>query len=211
MIPRVTDTTENPTPPGIFWPTFAWLAILMAALALSAFRIPLSARFPSPEERLAPHVMIVAQTIASALLFPLLFQSLASAALVVGAGGIFLQIASILSGRTDPWLVAYGVMWLMGVALWSQVVRTPKARMYAVAALSLLSLGGATVAYLSREFGAPTSEFNWTSCGWLGPTVGGLAILEVGPSGQTWAFLGGFWIAGLMAWAWSRRAGRKLA
>src|SRR4051794_23196023 len=94
---------EQPTAeaPADFWPVFAWLTIQMAALALSAFRVPLSARFPVPEERLAMHVMIVVQTVASALLFPALFRTLAGTVLVVGSGGVFLQISGVLAGRAD--------------------------------------------------------------------------------------------------------------
>jgi hypothetical protein len=133
--------------------------------------------------------------------------------LVVGSGGVFLQIASVLAGRADAWAAwccAYGVLWLAGLAVWAKVVRTPRARMYAVAAMALVVIGGAMVAYLGREFGNPTREFDWAERGWLGPMIGGISVLEVGPSGKVWAFLGAFWICGGAGWWWARRGGRKV-
>jgi hypothetical protein len=180
---------------------------------VSALRIPLSARFPAPAEQLALHVMIVVQMAASALLFPHLFRSLAGAILTVGAGGAFLQLAAILAARADAraaWVVAYGVTWLAGLAVWAKVARTPKSQMYVTATLAFLTIGGGVIAYLVREFGAPAQDFDWAARGWLGPVVGALSLLEVGPSGQIWAFLGSFWIAAVLGWAWVSHRARRV-
>lgn len=191
-----------------FWPLFGWLAIQMIALAVAALRVPLSARYAAPAEALAVHVMVVVQTAASAMLFPLLFRTVANFVLSAGAAVLFLQIAGFLAARVDArlaWCAGYVVVWMAGLAVWAGILRSHRARMYGVAAFAMLTIGGVVVAYLGREFGAPTREFDWAARGWLGPTIGGLAILETGPSGRIWFFLGAFWLCSVVGWAWFGR------
>src|SRR5687768_10229078 len=75
-------------------PVAAWLALQMVALLLAGFRVPLSARFPSPEEHVALHEMLVVQTIASALLFPVLFPTFATGVLVVATTPVMILLAA---------------------------------------------------------------------------------------------------------------------
>lgn len=178
-------------------PLFAWLALQMIALLAGGFRVPLSARFPAPEEQMALHEMLVVQIAGSALLFPALFPTLANGVLAVAAVPIMTLLGAILASRApDRTLLAvaaYTCLWVAGLAVWANLLRTTRGKLYGVAGATLLALGGATLAYLNREFGAPTEAFDWSSRGWLGPLVGGMSILESDAgTGTAWAFLGSF-------------------
>jgi hypothetical protein len=167
----------------------------MLSLLAAGFRIPFSARFPAPEEQLAIHEMLVLQTIASALLFPVLFPSFSTGLAVVAATPMMLVLSAILAGRTldGPLLGlgAYSTVWVAALGLWHFGLRTPRVRLYGVAGAALVVVGGAVLAYLHREFGAPTESFDWRREGWLGPLVGGISLLEAGPAtGTAWACLG---------------------
>jgi hypothetical protein len=214
MTAAASPLTPSPTvrPSIHFWPLFAWLALQMLALLAAGFRIPFSARFPAPEEQLAVHDMLVVQTIASALLFPALFPTFATGVAVVASVPMMWLLSAALAGHPldTPLLAlgAYSTLWVATLALWHVGLRTPRARLHGVAAAALVVVGGAVLAYLSREFGTPTESFNWARNGWLGPLVGGMSLLEAGPAtGTAWAFLGlslpaGALLAGLR---WYRR------
>jgi hypothetical protein len=196
---------QNPT--VAFWPLFTWLALQMLALLAAAFRIPFSARFIVPEEQLALHEMFTVQMIASALLFPLLFRTRATALLVIAATPLMAQLAGVLAAQTNmiplTFACAYPTLWVIGLGLWSYALGdAPKAKLYGVAAASLLVIGGALVAYLDREFGAPAQTFDWASHGYQGPLVGGMTLVEAGArTGTVWVFMGTFLLSGLIATA----------
>lgn len=202
--PPTTDVPKPPPPPRVaFWPVFIWLAVQMLALLAAGVRIPFSARFPVPEENVAIHEMLVAQMIASALLFPMLFPTLATGVIVVGSAPLMLQLAGVLAGEVEAvkwaYVCAYSAIWLIGLGLWSTALRTARARLYGVAVAGAVVIGGAMLAYLHREFGAPTETFDWARHAGLGPLVGAIAIQEVGErtAGMAWAFLGAFCLLGL--------------
>ena len=67
----------------------------MSALCLAGLRIPLSARYPQPEEALAVHVLVIVQITAAALLFPLLFRSITSSIIVIASAIPFIQLAAV--------------------------------------------------------------------------------------------------------------------
>src|SRR6266496_2378190 len=148
-----------------FWPLFAWLAV---------------------------------QMLASALLFPLLFRTRSTGLLAIAATPLMVQLAGVLAAQTQmiplTLACAYPAIWLLGLGLWSYALGDAlKAKLYAIAAASLLVLGGALVAYLDREFGAPGQTFDWARHSYLGPLVGGITLLEAGGrTGTVWAFLGTF-------------------
>jgi hypothetical protein len=197
-----------------FWPLFSWLALQMLALLAAGFRIPFSARFPAPEEQLAIHEMLVMQTIASALLFPALFPTFATAVAVVAATPIMLLLSAALAGHPldTPLLAlgAYSTLWVASLGLWHVALGTPRARLLGVAGAGMAVTGGAVLAYLSREFGAPTTAFDWHRSGWLGPLVGGMSLLEAGPATETaWAFVGLSALAGTLVGGFRRVRSRK--
>jgi hypothetical protein len=181
----------------ILAPLLVWLAVQMLALGLAAFRVPLSARYPRPEESLAVHVLVVVQIGAAALLFPFLFRSITSSIVVIASSIPFIQLAAFLATFTDNRRLAlcalYLTFWLTGLAILNAALRSQKAKMYGAAAASLISLGGAVIVYLHREFGAPASAFDWQTHASLGPIMGCMAILQANPLGGTiWFFLGTF-------------------
>jgi len=195
-------------------PLFAWLALQLLPLLAGGFRIPLSARFPAPAEQLALHEMLVVQIAASALLFPALFPTLATGVLAVAAVPIMTRLAAILASHApDRALLAvttYTCLWVAALAAWTNLLHTPRAKLHAVAVATLLALGGAVLAYLGREFGAPTEPFDWSAQGWLGPIVGAMSILESDArTGTAWAFLGSFLTATLIATVFCLRRRRR--
>jgi hypothetical protein len=187
-----------------FWPVFTWLALQMLALCAGGFRIPFSARFVVPEEQLALHEMFAVQMIASALLFPILFRNRTTAALVVASTALMAQIAGIIAAKSEwaPLVAAcaYPTLWMIGLACWGYALRGNRAQLYGVTAATLLVVGGVLVAYLSREFGPAVPSINWASRGWLGPLMGGIALVEAGErTGTAWAFMAVHLIAALIA------------
>ena len=202
--PSPTTATPNPRAADpILAPLIVWLAVQMSALCLPTFRVPLSARYPRPEESLAVHVVVVVQITAAALLFPFLFRSITTSVIVIASAVPFLQLAAFLATFTDnrrlTICAAYLVAWLAGLAMLSTSLRSQKTRMYGVAAAVLIAIGGAVVAYLHREFGAPAGAFDWQSAASLGPIMGCVAILEADPlAGTVWFFLGSFLALGLV-------------
>jgi hypothetical protein len=204
-VPRAADR--------ILAPLIVWLAVQMFALGVAAFRVPLSARYPQPEESLAVHVLVVVQIAAAALLFPILFRSITSSIVVIASAVPFIQLSAFLATFTDnrrlALCAAYLALWLTGLAILNAALRSEKSKMYGVAAASLMALGGAVIAYLHREFGAPANAFDWQSHASLGPIMGCMAILEASPvSGTTWIFLGTFVGCGLVLLGF-HRWGRK--
>jgi hypothetical protein len=208
IISEVTAETEFTPPPAgrpapaILAPLALWLAVQMAALLIAASRIPLSARYPSPEESLAVHVLLVVQIAASALLFPLLFRGVGGAIIVIATTIPFIQLAAFLATQTDNRRLAlaalYVILWLIGLWFLNRACRTAKSRMHGIGLATLLSLGGATLAYLRREYAAPATTFDWSRHAFLGPITGCMAIVEGDPAaGTIWVFVGSFLFATL--------------
>jgi hypothetical protein len=180
---------------------------------LAAARVPFSARYPSPEEGLAVHVMVIAQVTAGAMLFPFLMRSFTNCVAVVGSTIPFLQLAAFLAAEMDnrrlAWCGVYVTTWLLTLAVLNAALGCARGKLYGVAATTVAAVGGAMLAYLHREFGAPGSTFEWERHGWLGPIMGCLAILEGGPGGgRIWVFLGATLGSAVGALAVSRWRGR---
>jgi hypothetical protein len=202
--PPATVAEPAPPPAVAFWPVFGWLALQTVALLAAALRIPLSAQFPAPAEQLAMHEMIVVQVVGSALLFPLLFPTVATGLLIAGSAALMLQLAAVLAGQSNRGLMivtcVYVAGWLVGLGLWSSALRTTRAKLYGVAGAALLAVGGTIVAYVGREFGAPADAFDWGRSAHHGPVIGAMAALESGrPIGAPWVFLGAFIASGVAA------------
>jgi len=189
--------SARPRPTVAFWALFTWLSLQAIALLAAALRVPFSARFPAPEEQLAMHEMLTVQLIASALLFPILMQCFSTGALVIASAPVMMLLAGLLGAAPEPGALfvacIYPVLWLAGLALWAHILHSPKSQLYGVACATTLVIGGALLAYLDREFGSPTQTFDWAAHGHLGPLLGGITLLETGPSaGRIWIFLGLF-------------------
>ena len=179
-----------------FWPIAAWMACQGAALWIAAARVPLSARYPAPEEKLAVHVMVVVQTIAAALLIPFLYRTLGGALVAAGLVVPFIQLAAFLASDTNNDrlhdLCVHTGAWVLcaGALTWACSIHKRGWAIAGAVAL-LLSLGGAVGGYLIREFGQPMNAMQWSSHAAWGPTLGALAILEdAKATGTSRAFLG---------------------
>jgi len=206
-----------------------WLALQVGALALSAGRVPLSARYPVPEELLAMHVMMCVQMIAGAVLFPALFgwgreagtcgapgtrpfgglgRSLGVAVLIIVAAPVMMELAGVLGARGEISVVEclYPMGWLIGLAGWGFALRGRRGQLYGVAVATMWAVGGAVLAYLWREFGDPTQPFDWNVSVMSGPLMWGLAILEgAKQAGTIWAGVGIHLVVAAVAVFWRVR------
>lgn len=210
------DANDARPAPGAFVPVLVWMLVLLGALLLPVLRVPLSARFPVPAERIALHEMLVVQTIASAMLFPLLLRSLVSTLMTVGLSVIFAELAAFLAGEdiSRPMMiyVAWPALWIVGLWGWLAALRTRRAQMAGVAAAVLLSAGGAVLAYLSREFGDASQSFPWGGRGWMGPTIGAIAMIETRTAaGTIWYGMGLHLLLGALGGSLGLLLGRRKA
>ena len=195
--------------PSPFWPTLLWLTIQFSLLLLGAWRIPLSARWPVPAEKLALHEMAIGQVLFAAMFLPILFRTFTSAVLTIVTAPLFLLLAAAVAARADTegfvWCTIYVCFWLLACAIWSAAIRSPAGRMYLVASAVLLAAGGLAMAYLRREFAFPSQTFEWSRVSGAGPATGAIVILETGPkAGIAWAELGILLILGGLTWVGAR-------
>src|SRR5262245_34333880 len=95
--PLLKDSSPRPRPTVSLGAVGLWLAPQILALLAAGLRVPFSARFPSPEEDLAMHEMLVVQMIASALLFPMLMQCFTTGFLVIAAAPVMMVFAGLLA------------------------------------------------------------------------------------------------------------------
>lgn len=137
-------------------PLLLWLLLQLAALALSAFRVPLAADHARPAEMLAAHVMLVTQVSAASLLFPYLMRTAQSAAAVCATSIPFVVMAGNLSAAPAAGLVAaagFLTLWLAALAAWRFALPTRAARQFAAAVAALICIGTLVVFYIRLDFG----------------------------------------------------------
>jgi hypothetical protein len=152
----VADEHDSPNCPGpATGPLLLWLLVQLAALLLASLRIALAAKYPQPAEALATHMMLAAQVAAASLLFPYLMRDWTTATAVIATAWPFAATASVLSAvplAATAAGEAYVTVWLVTLALWSAALRTPRSKLYGLAVAAILSIGGAALWYLAREF-----------------------------------------------------------
>jgi hypothetical protein len=164
------ETLQREDNPPVAVPLIVWLLVQLAAVALAASGVELSANFPRPPQSLAVQEMLVAQFVGSAIFFPVLFRGWRAWAAMVVTAGPMLIVAARLAGAPvarvlPPWVEVSA--WVTMLALWrAALVRresdsTPgKARGLQApglagavsAAATLLSAGGLLAWYLHSEF-----------------------------------------------------------
>src|SRR5687768_16676622 len=108
-------------------PLMVWLLIQLAAVALAASGVELSASFPRPARSLAVHEMLVAQFVGSAMFVAVLFRGgwRAWLAIVVSAAPMLMLaawLARLPMARVAALWVHVGT-WLTMLALWREVGR----------------------------------------------------------------------------------------
>jgi hypothetical protein len=205
--PLSQDTLARPRSSVAFGPVFVWLLLNMLALLAAGLRVPFSARFIVPEEQMALHEVFLVQITASAMLFPYLFHTFSTAVVIVAVTPLCVQLAGVLAAESVFLRLvadcAYPTIWLAGLAVWAYVLRGKKARLYGVALALLWVVGGATMAYLNREFAMQQQNFDWHHHPTQGPLFAGIALLEAGPkAGMVWVGLGSFLFLSLLAGVW---------
>jgi hypothetical protein len=163
--------------PSIAIPLIVWLLTQLAAVALAASGVPLSANFPKPPQSLAVHEMLIAQFVGSAMSLDVLFRGGWRAWLgIVLTAGPMLMLAAWLA-RTPMSRVfvlwVHVAMWLTMLSLWrsltsSDVRDTRDKKAQALPSLgfvtvlsalaTLLSAGGLLFWYLRSEFQPATDS-----------------------------------------------------
>ena len=127
----------EPQRPSPVIPLIVWLLIQLAAIALAASGVALSANFPQPPQSLAVHEMLIAQFVGSAMFLLVLFRGgwRAWIAMVLTAGPMLVLAAWVARMPISRVMLPWGEvgLWLTTLALWSAVVsrrdaRDPKAR-----------------------------------------------------------------------------------
>lgn len=191
----------SPQTKSLGGPLLAWSLIQLAALALAASRIPLSANYMRAGERVAVEWVLAAQVAGAAALFPLLFRSWRSALVLAASSWLFLALASGLAALPAGRTVAAGTYvtaWLAALALW-QVALPPdpsgKWHFTAAAVATMLCAGGPALWYLAAEF-APPGVAAPPADGRFGPM---LAALDCAAAAPHWAADGGYVCAILVA------------
>ena len=157
-----TETARDaPAMRSPFWPAFMWALIQGGALALVAARVPFFAikSFPQPAEVLGLHVMLVAQIVGSALLFPFLLRDARSGTMVVAMTPPFTVLGTFLTGLID-WrqqtaVASFVGVWLLGLALWRAALPSARAKAVGVAVATLVALAGPIAWYLRAEYAPP--------------------------------------------------------
>jgi hypothetical protein len=178
--PLFTSTLKQPSGDATLPAMIVWLCVQMIALALPAARALLWARFPSPAEQLAAHVMIITQIASSSLLCPLLFRSLRSAGFVMALALPFGQLSGVIAAHPPSRVAAasaYVFAWQLTLTMWC-IRRTMRFGLAVSVVASLISLGGALGWYLQDSF--PGGWFSIdTRAKWLyGPIFGSAAMLN---------------------------------
>jgi hypothetical protein len=182
-----------------------WIAIQLMALGLSASRVALSARYPADGERLSLAVMLVAQTGATALLFPILLKSMRwtfAAILIAWPMG---QIASLLADESIAHFVlseAYVSIWMLTLFIWTRALQALSACLYATAIAALITIGGPVLWYLRGEFVHESSVIDWKTAGALGPMMGALSQNFSPRPISAWGMLAILLLCGALGWFW---------
>lgn len=171
-LPPADPSQSAVPPPTAAVPVAIWITLQLAALALAAARIPLSAHYPTAGERWAAHLLLTAQLCGSALLFPYLFRNLRSGVVVLATSLPFTAAAGILAAHSPArtaLIAAYLALWVATLFAVRVVLRSPKAQLTAAAVAIGATAGGALLNYLRSEFrSADTPDSpNRGVCGFL--------------------------------------------
>jgi hypothetical protein len=162
-----------------------WLVTQLIALGICAGRAMLWARAPRAGEQLALFVMLAMQIAMSALLFPHLLGSVRCTLLAIATAWPMAQLAAYLSDEPLIHLVLgelYVSAWMIGLAIWSQVLASPWSKLLGIGIASMVSLGGPMLWYLRADFGGDQLQLPLWSMSMFGPICG--AISQIVPEGS---------------------------
>lgn len=131
-----------------------WIAVQLLAIGLGAMHIRLWASAPLATETLALDELLVAQFLASCLLFPVLCRTWQSTVAMVIGSIPMIAVAGMLGGVEDSVCIGcwFNVsMWVVGLFFCRRVVATSAAQMISVAAIFSLNFTGIVMCYLIAE------------------------------------------------------------
>ena len=134
-----------------------WLAFQLIAVTLSAGRVALWAKYPTTGETLALRAVLATQLITSALLLPVLLQSIHSTAATIVTAWPFAVVAATLSS-TPPhgvlWAESFVSLWLITLFVWQTILRSAYARIAMQAVVICIVFSGPLYGYLMTDFSA---------------------------------------------------------
>lgn len=160
-----------------------WLIAQTGVLAIFAFRVPISARFPAPMENAASIAVVLVQMSLATALAQLLFRDLRSVVCGVACAMPIALLAVLLSGQ--PWHNAIAPVLVAGA--WFGVLSLlheirPALRIPLHAVLLLLAAGAPVMLYLLTEFAIrpPTAT---GVLPWVSPSLGAASTCLHGAPG----------------------------
>jgi hypothetical protein len=182
-VPADPDVPQ-PAVPRVFSPLLLWLALQLLCLGLSLGHIRFWANPPQALDHLALPELLVVQSIVSALLFPILFRTPLTALLVILSAWPFCQLAAFVSSTpARQWIAAAAALtgWMIALAIWRAILRTPLLERLGIALATALTIGAPLLLYLRAEF-SPESVYTipWSFAACFGPILSSLAHLQPG-------------------------------
>lgn len=149
-----------------------WLGAQASVLAVFAYRVPVSSKFPAPMENASAIAVVLVQMVLATMLSPVLFRDARSVLCGIAGATPMTLLAILLSGQ--PWTTAIAPALVAGA--WFGVLGLPNAlrptlRIPLHALLLILSAGAPVMIYLVNEFVArPPAATGWLP--WASPSLG---------------------------------------
>jgi hypothetical protein len=159
----------------------AWLAAQLLLVTLAAVGVPLAARYADPPEQFAPHLLLCGQVVVASLLFPWILRDPRTAAQVLSAALPFQVAATFLGGsslREVAPAIAYVDGFVLALAVWAPLLRSPLTESLGVAVASCLTLGGGMLRYLRVEYSGGTAAADPRSWETVTPLPSTVAAIE---------------------------------
>ena len=182
-------------------PLIVWLILQLLVLGIATLRIPLAARYPEPAETLALHLMLSAQGVGAAMMFPFLLRDARCAVQVLAAAVPFQLAAAHLAGR-GVWesidAMLFVDAWILTLAIWSAALRSDRLRAIGVCVATCLTLGGGILQYIRGEFASDSNSVRFEEITPLASTV---AAIQNTLDFKSWIFLGIIAVLGVVAFA----------
>jgi hypothetical protein len=187
-----------------------WFAPQWLILLLTLGHVPLWLNLPIRMDDLVLPMLLSVQIVTAAMLFPLLLRNWQSLAATIAVSWPILQFAAFVSAvPLAQWAsaAAYLSLLLLVLGTWNIVLRSQNARLLAAAFVTILTIGGALLAYLQAEFsGQPAPSLNLSRTALWSPLLGALSQLHPNPPRISWWPLLAALIIGLIAIFLSRKA-----
>lgn len=190
-----------------------WLILQLLALAISAGRFPLTARYTKTGEQNALEAILIVQILASSLLAPQLLRNVAGTTTAIATAWPFAALASFAS---DAFAIRatiaelYVILWIIALALWIQAARMQTAKLLISAVATLLSIGGPLLWYLHAEFVTESWDLPGGNFALFSPIVGANSLIAASASARTFLLPAISTVIGMIVLLWQRRIRAKM-